>query len=258
MRLMRNGRAVAEPRCWLGLIAAAVLMAVAAPSQAQPPHPSGDMTGVWTGWGDQTPPQYRSTPYPIKAPFTPGGLAKSKFYEDPRNNLGSRCLPAGGPGGMMNPRSFYPMEVIHKENQITIIFELMEKVRRIYLDGRKHPDDVERSWMGHSIGRWDGDTLVVHTVGVKGGVLNGAGSAVVPLAHDVEPRMPYSEAMELTERLRLLEGGKILQSRITIVDPKFYTEPLQFTRYWRRAPEVEMMEYVCAENLRPDLEGTPR
>jgi hypothetical protein len=242
----------------LGLAAALLLWTLAAaPAHGHPPHPSGDMTGVWTGWGDQTPPHYRSPSYPLKPPFTPEGEAMSRFYADPRNNLGSRCLPAGGPGGMMNPRSFFPMEIIHKENQVTIIFELMEKVRRIYI-GKEHPRDLDKTWMGHSVAKWEGDTLVVHTIGVKGGVLNGAGAAVVPLAHDVEPRMPYSDAMELTERLRLLEGGNVLESRITLVDRKFYTQPLHFTRYWRRAPEVEMIEYVCAENMRPDLEGTPR
>jgi hypothetical protein len=255
--IVRDFRRPASVIVAIALAAAGASPALSAPAQKKAAEPRGDMTGVWFGWQGHTPPEYKSTPYPIPPPLTPEGVAKSKYYAEAKHNLGAHCVPAAGPAGMMNPRSFFPMEIIQKKNQVTIILELMQAVRRIYLDGRPHDKDLDASWMGDSIGHWEGDTLVVDTVNTHEGVLNGAGAAVVKQATDAEWRMPYSEQLHLTERLRLIDGGKVLRDDLVITDPKYYTEPMKFTRYWRRAPEIRMLEYVCAENMRPADEGTP-
>ncbi len=215
-----------------------------------------DLTGVWLGVGRTTEGPYKNSRYPFPPPFTKIGRELSEYWSDPLNNLGARCLPGGGPAGMMNGSDFFPIEIIQRPEQVTIILELMQQVRRVYMDGRGHPDpdDLEKSWMGHSIGNWEGDTLVVDTIGVKAGPLNGSGAAVVKFETDKDPRMPYTETLHVTERIRMLEDGKVLEAKLTIDDPTVYTKPFQLIRYWRRT-DFDMIEYVCSENLRPQDEG---
>jgi hypothetical protein len=220
-----------------------------------PAHP--DLTGIWIGYyAGEAPQQYRNSSFPFPAPFTAEGRKQSAHWADPLNNQGAQCLPGGGPAGSMNGGSFFPIEIIQREEQVTLLLELMQQVRRVFTDGRSHPtaDDLEQSWMGHSIGHWDGDALVIDTIGVHSGALNGSGAAVIVAATDKDPRMPYDENLHLVERLRLLEGGKVLEDVQTITDPSLYTQPFTLKRYWTRT-DTPMVEYVCTENRRPLDEG---
>lgn len=232
--------------------------AVAQPWPASKPPPGVDMTGVWMGMTpSEAPPQYRNSPYPYPPPFTPEGAKMSKYWSTPNHNLGAQCLPGGGPVGSVNAGTLFPLEIIQKDNQFTVIPEYEFVPRRIYTDGRPHPgpDDLEKTWMGHSIGRWEGDTLVADTIGTHAGSMNGSGAAVILEATDKDPRMPYSAALHLTERYHLLEGGKYLEDDLTIDDPALYTQPFTVKRFWRRAPELSILEYVCDENPRDRDEG---
>jgi len=224
-------------------------------AQSSPP-PGVDLTGIWLGVRDIESP-YTNTPYPSPAPFTERGRELARYWANPRTNLGARCLPGGGPAGMMNGSSFFPIEIIQRPEQVTLLFELMQQVRRIFMDGRGHPapDEIDNTWMGHSVGRWEGATLVIDTIGVNSGVLNGSGAAVIVQDTDADPRMPYTAAMHLTERWRLIDDGEYLETALTIEDPTVYTEPLRLTRYWKRSPETPMLEYICTENPRPEDEG---
>ena len=227
-----------------------------ASAQTSPP-PGVDFTGIWMGIGDDPDVPYRNSPFPSPAPLTAKGREWSEHWADPANNLGAQCLPGGGPAGHMNAGTFFPIEFIQRPEQMTILFEVMQAVRRVFLDGREHPDpdDLESTWMGHSIGHWEGDTLVVDTIGGKAGSLNGSGSAIVARDGDTDPRMPYTETLHLTERIRLLDDGQILELEQTIDDPTVYTEPFTLLRYWQRSPDTPMLEYFCTENLRPEDEG---
>jgi hypothetical protein len=230
-----------------------------APQTGNAPAPAGtaDFSGVWMGIGNNPDVPHRNTSFPFPPPFTPRGRELSAYWADPSNNLGARCLPGGGPAGQMSASTFFPIEFIQRPEQVTILFEAMQQVRRIFLDGRGHPDanDLEKSWMGHSIGRWEGDLLVVDTIGVNAGALNGSGVAVIAQSGDRDPRMPYTEALHLTERMRLLDAGQILEVEQTIDDPIAYTEPFTITRYWKRSPGTPMVEYICTENPRPEDDG---
>jgi hypothetical protein len=231
-------------------------MPLIALAQTSPP-PGVDFSGIWMGIGDDPRVPYRNSPFPSPAPLTAKGREWSEFWADPRNNLGARCLPGGGPAGQMNGGTFFPIEFIQRPEQMTILFEAMQQVRRIFLDGRAHPgpEDLESTWMGHSIGHWEDETLVVDTIGVKTGSLNGSGSAIVARDGDSDPRMPFTEMLHLTERMRLLDDGQILEVEQTIVDPTVYTEPFKLLRFWERSPDTPMLEYICNENLRPEDEG---
>jgi hypothetical protein len=157
----------------------------------------------------------------------------------PSNDPAARCLPLGMPRMM----ALYPVEFIIAPARTTILFEQYSQVRRIFTDGRRHPDDLEPGFTGHSIGRWEGDTLVVDTVGIRG-----------DLTFDTIGT-PHSDALHLTERLRRTSPD-IIEDRIVIDDPKAFTQPWTVVRHYRRQPGWEIQEFVCENNRNaPDANG---
>ena len=107
-------------------------------------------------------------------------------------------------------------------------------MRFIYLDRTQHKPGPY--WVGDSIAKWEGDTLVVDTTGFNEYTwLNGTGA-------------PHSEALHLTERYRLVEGGKYLELKVTAEDPKVLTAPYTYTRYYERTTN-EIQEYVCWDDV---------
>ena len=130
--------------------------------------------------------------------------------------------------------AMFPMQVLQTPGQITIIQEAYRQVRYIYLDEKQVPiDDAEPGFWGHSVGHWQGDTLVVNTVGIKDEVR----------FHDV----PHSDQMQIDERIRLLTPDRF-EDQITIVDPAYLTKPWTFTWGYQRRPGYKMLEYVCEDN----------
>jgi hypothetical protein len=130
----------------------------------------------------------------------------------------------------------YPIEIIETDGQITMLFELHNDARRIYLNQRKHPQGLLPTWLGHSIGHYEGDTLVVETTGIRRSAL---------------PR-PSSPELKLTERFDLIDGGdrgKMMTVDVTIEDPYVYREPFTVRNYFWRQTEIEMGEYFCSEDL---------
>jgi hypothetical protein len=148
----------------------------------------------------------------------------------PANNY-SACVPDGMPAMM---QAMFPMEVLETPGQITIIQEAYNQVRRIYLDEPAlEPEDAEPLFAGHSVGRWEGDTLVVETVGIKDYVQFRG--------------VPHSPGMRIVERIRLLDES-FMENQITIVDPEYLTEPWSWTWLYRRWPGYKIQEYVCEDN----------
>ncbi len=147
--------------------------------------------------------------------------------DDPEAN----CLPAGVP--RMAP---YPWKIVQQPKLVVFLFEgNIHTYRQIFLDGRPHPDDPDPTWYGHSIGKWEGDTLVVDTIGFNDKFwFDFAGH-------------PHTEKLHVTERFRRSDYGH-LDLEVVIDDPGAYTKP--FTMYGR-SPLVEnseIMEYICNEN----------
>jgi hypothetical protein len=149
----------------------------------------------------------------------------------PPVNSGSECLPQGMPGMMM---AMFPMEVLETPGQVTFIQEAFNQVRRVHLDEELvAAEDAEPRFSGHSVGRWDGDTLVIQTVGVKDYArLNGA---------------PHSMNMRITERIRLINES-YMENVVTVTDPEFLTAPWTWTWMYRRWPGYKLQEYVCEDN----------
>ena len=143
------------------------------------------------------------------------------------------CLPYGMPR-MMTVAS-YPIEILQTAGQVTIITEAFSEVRRVYLDQPQLPiDEVPPGYYGRSVGRWDGDTFVIDTVGIKQSVLS-------------YNMLPHSEQMRITERLRLVTPD-VLHDQITIEDPVVLEKPFTYTLGFRRLPKYEMVEFVCENN----------
>jgi hypothetical protein len=143
------------------------------------------------------------------------------------------CLPQGMPS-MMGGGGPFPMEILVSEGQVTIIQEAYNQVRRIYLDRPQLAlADVEPGFYGRSVGRWEGDTLVVDTIGIK---------------ESVEFRnVPHTANMRITERIRLA-APDVLVDEMTIEDPEILTRPWNVTFTFGRLPGYEIMEYVCEDN----------
>jgi hypothetical protein len=146
---------------------------------------------------------------------------------------GSQCIPYGMP--TMMSVAIYPVEFIQTPKQVTIISEAFSEVRRVYLDRPQDAiEDVAPGYYGRSVGHWDGDTLVVDTVGIKPEVAGYRG-------------MPHSEKMRITERIRLADAD-ILHDQITIDDPVVLEQPMTYTLAYRRLTNYEMVEFVCDNN----------
>jgi hypothetical protein len=129
----------------------------------------------------------------------------------------------------------YPVEIIQTAKQMTVISEAFSEVRRIYLDRPQAPlEDVAPGYYGRSVGKWDGDTLVVDTIGIKTSVSGYRG-------------MPHSDKMRITERFKLM-APDVMHDQITIDDPVVLEKPMVYTLAYKRMPNYEMVEFVCDNN----------
>ena len=141
------------------------------------------------------------------------------------------CLPEGMPGMM---GATFPIEILQSRGQVTIIAEAYNQVRRILLDRpQKAVEDVDPGFYGHSVGRWEGDALVVDTIGVKENIRY--------------QNVPHSPEMRIRERIRLV-APNVLWDEITIEDPAMLEKPWTLTFAYRRMPNYTLLEYVCEDN----------
>jgi hypothetical protein len=176
---------------------------------------------------------------PAGPPLTPEYAAKRKARLDaaPEDNQSANCLPPGMPGIMGQP---YPMEFLLTPGQVTIVIEAYQQVRHIYTDGRRLPTDPDPKFHGSSVGRWEGDTLVVDTIGF---------SPLTLLASNT----PHSDKMRIGERFRL-SGPDAMTIETTITDPDALTTPFVSNRTLRRHRDWTLAEYVCEENNRNSVD----
>jgi hypothetical protein len=147
----------------------------------------------------------------------------------------TRCKPAGGPRQFMSP---YGLEIVDLPDLKRIfVFNISnaQSYRTIYMDGRSHPKDLKPSFMGHSIGRWDGDTLVIDSVGFNEDFwMNRDG-------------LPHTSQLHLTERLTRTDFDT-LNYEVTIDDPGAYTAPWTSGYALGFSRGNELFEYMCQEN----------
>jgi hypothetical protein len=144
----------------------------------------------------------------------------------------ARCIPPGIPRTMLQP---FPWEIVQARDRVVMIFEYQSLVRQIFTDGRGHPKDLEPTYMGHSIGRYEGDTLVVDTIGFNDKTW-------------LDPKgLPHTDALHVVERIRRVDHGS-LEDDYSIDDPKAYRKPWTAQKFFELKPAWQIQEYVCAEN----------
>jgi len=176
---------------------------------------------------------------PAGPALTPEYAARRKALQDAakEDNETANCLPQGMPGIMGQP---YPMEFLLTPGQVTIVIEAYQQVRHIYTDGRPLPADPDPKFHGSSVGRWEGDTLVVETIGF---------SPLTQLAANT----PHSDKMRIGERFKLADPDT-MTIETTITDPEALTAPFVSTRTLRRHRDWTLAEYICEENNRNSVD----
>jgi hypothetical protein len=210
---------------------------VAAAPEGPPPHlPDGtpDLTGVWVGGGPVGDISQGLLPgEEIKLLPAAAALMKSRMAADDPE---ARCLPTGVPRVAPYPWRIVQVPAYGKATHLFFLFEgNVHSYRQIFMDGRGHPDDLEATWYGHSIGHWEGDTLVIETVGFND-----------RFWFDFKGH-PHTTQLRTVERYTRKSMNE-LENVTTIYDPGAYEKPftIKFTATLR--PGWDIMEYVCNEN----------
>jgi hypothetical protein len=173
------------------------------------------------------------------APLQPWAEAKFKTNNLKTNDPNLACLPEGVPRTMFVPE---PMEILQLPTRIIIIHESIQVLRQIYMN-RQHRDDLYPTFSGDSIGKWEGDTLVVDTIGFNDKTWV-----------DMDGGLPHSEAMHVIERIRRTDHDTLVDD-MTIEDPKAFTKPITAQQLYKLKPGWEIQEYVCEENNKYSYQG---
>ena len=152
----------------------------------------------------------------------------------------------GGPGFLLYVDN--PVYFLQTEKQVTLIATSDHMVRHIYLDV-PHSANPKPSWFGESVGHYEGDTLVVDTIGVT------------TKAFIDNYRTPHSDQLHVVERFRMIEDGKTLEVKVHIEDPGAFTAPLDVSQRYVRSEKTTLVESICAENnanyFGVEIEPTP-
>ena len=202
-----------------------------------------DWSGVWSpgvAAGSRTtatPPKLTPQAKAIVDEFEAGKARGENLQTQAAN-----CVPNGMPGIMRLP---YPIEFIYSPGRVNILIETYSEIRRIYVDGRALPEDPDPFFNGSSIGRWEGDTLVIDTIGIS------------PMV-SVIPGLRATETTRFRERITRTAPDRMVDE-ITITDLVLFAEPHVMVQNYKLEPDWEMREYVCQENNRDaaDAEGRP-
>jgi len=212
-----------------------------------------DLSGIWQVQGDARAPnglfglgESLNSRYfrdilsdfkPEERPLTPLGVERLRQHTQPGAfNPTLNCLPDGVPHGDLLPE---PFKIMHTPGVIVMLYEVETTFRQIFMDGRKLPADMSPTWQGYSVGRWDGDTLVIDSAGFNDrSWLDARGT-------------PRSTDMRIEERFRRRDYGH-MDLTITITDPQIFTKPISFSVVEELLPDTDLLEHYCVENERDD------
>ena len=229
--------------------------AVAADAPGKPPTAAQwaalaklpDWSGIWeVDWRGQRraaapagataaggPPRFAMRPQPKLKPKYQAMAAAYRAARAKGENIqgeSANCVPPGLPGIMSQP---YPIEFLYSPGKVVILIEAYMQFRHIYTDGRKHQDDPDPTFMGDSIGHWEGDTLVVDSVGFND---------VVQIA----PGVPHSDKLHIIERIHKVDP-EWMEIQTTLDDPEVLEEPFTTTASYHHLND-RIREYICVEN----------
>lgn len=209
------------------------------PNLSAPPPKTADgkpdLSGIWEPDGTKYIRSLAADLKPDAIPFQPWAQAAYNERKDGakgREESDANCLPQGVPKIDAAP---VPFKIVETPGLILILYEAFDLYRQIFTDGRELPKDPNPTWLGYSVGHWEGDTLVVDSRGFNDKTwLDQAG-------------LPHTEALHVTERFRRKDVGH-MNLEITIDDPKAYTRPWTITEDPHLLPDGELLEFICTEN----------
>jgi hypothetical protein len=216
----------------------------AKPATASALAPEHDLSGVWNMHSTPAQRKYTGSTYTAEPPeMTPWGTEKynaNKPSNGPRTHslketddpVLKQCLPPGTPRIYLQP---FPFQIVQTPKEIVMLYEYDHTVRQIFIDGRAHPDDILPTYMGHSIGKWEGDTLVVDTVGFN---------EKTWLDRDGHP---HSDQLHVIERFHRVDFDNMTID-INIQDPKALAKPWVSQLNFQLRPGWDIMELVCTDN----------
>jgi hypothetical protein len=179
-------------------------------------------------------------PRPEPPPYTPEAEAKRQYYVNRRgiDDPMARCLISGVPRITARP---LPFQIVQLPGQVIILYEVHHAFRIIPTDGRPHPDDLEPSYLGDSVGRWEGDTLAVDVIGFNTNTwLTGVGTI-------------HSEKLRVTERYTR-DTFDTIRYEVKMEDPEVFTKPWHIEETLRLRPNERLREYECIENNNDTLQ----
>ena len=191
-----------------------------------------DLSGVWNANVDPNPEA------PALLPWA-NDVWKNRLSTAFRDHPDGFCLP-----GDPTPTIALFYKFVQTKGLLLLLFEHEPHYRQIFLDGRAHPQQADPTWMGHSVGKWDGDTLVVDTTGFndKSWLIFATG-------------LPHTEMLHMIERYRRPDLGH-LQVDLRLEDPGTFTKPVERHMTWELAPGEEILEDICTENNKfPEYAG---
>ncbi len=171
---------------------------------------------------------------PEESPMRPETAAL--FRKNAADRTGTaKCLPLGIPAADI--LSYSPFKIIQSRGVTVVFYEVDNSHRQIYTDGRKLPADPQPTWLGYSVGHWEGDTFVVESAGFNDkGRLDGFGH-------------PRSEALRIEERFHRRDFGH-MDLQLTVDDPKLYLKPITVKATELLLPDTDVLESICNENER--------
>lgn len=222
MRIRRKAPSIAG-----AVLTLALLVPFADPAKPAPAGSTPDLTGVWLV-EHFTPAIF---PKGATPPLTPWGEERYKKADTKVNDPNLACLPHGIPRLMYVP---LPMQIFQAPDLVLIYVEAGNQLRQIHLN-RGHKDDIGPTYNGDSVGKWDGDTLVIDTIGFND---------VTWLDH---VGLPHSEELHVVERIHRTDHDTLVDD-FTIEDPKAYTKPWTASQKYKLKPGWEIAEYVCDNN----------
>jgi hypothetical protein len=220
------------------------------PTGPAPRLPDGtiDLSGVWVGGGPINDLERDGGLKPgeidaLLMPWAKKEMAGRDVTMEPHN----RCLPMGVPRVTPFPWRMVQTPTHKKATYIFILHEgNIHSFRQVFMDGRKHPAELDPTWYGHSIGSWQGDTLVIDTVGYND-----------KFWFDRRGH-PHTEMLHTIERWTRKDMGH-MENRVTIDDPGAYTKPFTMTFTATLSPPGdEILEYICQENNQYGIETLPK
>jgi hypothetical protein len=152
----------------------------------------------------------------------------------PMSDASTHCWPHGTPRVMNSP---YPLQIFQTKEEVVIAHEVAHNTRFIHML-RDHPAKIETSFMGDSVGHWEGDTLVIDTLGVD------------DRTWIDEQGVIHGKKLHTVERIKKIEGGKAIEDVVTVEDPEYFARPWKFRDVYAWRPDLRLTEYSCEENNR--------